>query len=757
MWFRKLKKTNNKSSFFAIYNNLYKNKIKKWNIDYFELYFLSYFIYKTQKKEIYKRHIDKNIWYISKDIERLIKFEEKDSKIIDYKKLSKNKKFLCSIFWNIYIKSIINIILILIIVISSYSWLIIYDKSKEIFSNIFTREKVDITNTNNKINNKDSEYDNDNNLENNENKNSNSWSLNDDNKENTNSWEINNTNSQSWELNKDSSWSYKETIINSKTGWIEELTWDYYVHTSLKDWKEIKETISWDTPIEDIFRKYTMKETKSPTTYLDHDDSFIKQNELYILKSTYKYVIKEIKRIYNKIIEYLFIKSFFWLIIVLILSIIFFRKFVRFFKNKILIFILTSSLIAISSLIINYDYLLLNIIFSIILVSNMLIFYLDLIAQKINVLKSSTYILTYYYTRNLIFWFILFLIIFLIWIFSLYIFNESFFLILNSHLNFDFHFEVFKENKSIYYIGLVFFMSSVLIRIIHLNLYSSIKSIYDKASDWDYDKERLRYLIKKWTPWGIYKFFIKNIRNIDKIKIFLQNFLYDNKIISYKHLEYLIDIAWNKYDKYTINNFWNRKWFFFPRSCLKNKLEFSSIKKERKTMYSWDWEYRIISYLDKWDESSYIRDINIKKSMKLWKIILNIYEDDISVKTLDNLYLNLYDLLEYDNLLLLKNVIKKLNVKELKFKNIYLYKWNEQIYQFKFISSRHLINIVWDFISRLSLNWNEIKLPKFVWKEFRENAELMFNIAFDKIKLKKKENINNTLVKNTKNNLLIWF
>lgn len=304
---------------------------------------------------------------------------------------------------------------------------------------------------------------------------------------------------------------------------------------------------------------------------------------------------------------------------------------------------------------------------------------------------------------------------------------------------------------------MILLSSIVFIKLLNDNIYYNIKKIFNNHMNIEEDFEELKILIEKWTDDEIHKYLIENEKNIIHIRRYLLYFLYTKEKINTEHIKYLINKS-KKYANIEDILFNEEIKLNYPKKYFSNKIN-NILYKKHKDDTLWQWEYKIISYLDKWDDNTHISKVNIKKSIKTWEIIMNIFEYDDWITNIENLSINIVELLKKENLSKFKHILKKLNSKQLRLKNIYLYRWNKFEKLIYFSTSKNLIKNIEQIIQKIELKWQKIRIPAFMKQDNNKNLELIFNIAFNKIEVIKKTDTKNDLdkIKHLKNNLLLWF
>lgn len=743
LFLKKIIKIKSSSSFLWVYNDLYEiRKSSNLKINLYELYILAFFLTRKYDNKYLWNFINKNVWFEISDLDKLLKFEKDYSEVIDYNKLSQDKYFLSNLFGWLIFKIITYFILSFFIFIIIIFLSLIFNSFNYVKTNFFDDNIINTTLSWSEDNNSFSSW-----SQENKNNKSNTWSEEDENKNDLE----NNKNTSSWvidDLNNTFTWS----------SWSLSDDWEiYYKHISIKDWKKVETIVKWNNPVDDLYKNNWLDPILNnyQKTESSSQISTTQTSQTELLKSTYRYVIRELKSMLINIYEYVFVNSFFWILIIIFLLLLSFIYLVRFFKDKIWIYLLITLILNTSLYVFFREYLFINLIFSILIFICLIIYLFDYLFKSVDVLNSKINLLIYYYSRNLLFWITLFIVIFLVSLFWLYLYDLSFFnkIILYLWLNIK---TLWIDSNYLFKIYIIIcFSFAILLVITHFNIYSNIRKIYNNSCKWNYSQNELKELIKSWNNDTIFRYFLKNASEIEKIRIFLLNYLYNDNNIRYDHLEYLIDLAWNNYTKFIKSSFSKTMQMYYSKNYFKQKLIYIKNIKFNKNNFWWVWEFKVISYLDKGDDYSYIKNVNVKKSIKMWMIILNVYEEDKTIRNIENLYIDLYELMKEKNLVIFKDIIRKIDSKELKIKYIFLNKWDKLVSSFKFISSKNLIKRISIFISKFKLRWKEVIVPKFVKEINNENLELIFNIAFDKITLWESSK-NKVKTRKVWNNLIIW-
>lgn len=703
-YFRSIKKID--SFFYIFYVDYLSEKQEKKEVNIYKVFILSKLVQnKNDLTSELLEILEENVWYEIQNIEKLIKYERNNSKIIDYDKLINNKLFLTKLFslkeWkklNLRIAFLVSFVI--------FTWLFfglsyLNNKTDNNISNnhIALNQNNDFSENNNKLS------------DNNQNK------ENDKKEENLNSAPEKKDNSLENNLDKEKNNEAKNNIQENKL--------DNLVNENNKDEIDSSDFVNFE---EVISQKEVKKEILEKTV--------IKKQ-----KNKYSYWFYEIMEIFLLALFWVFLLYYMYFVLM------------RFFNKKIPIYIILLIIINLSIYKFFPIYILWNVWFTFLIIIWTLIYLYDLHTKELDIAKVFK-IKMYYYLRTIVYSLLLSLTIFYSFIYLLYIFDFSIFNKINSSLWLSIDYRELRFYYSSVPLFVILYTSFIFLRLLHDYIFHNIKDIYNNKFDWIIDFKYLEKLIRKWKKEDIYDFISKNVENIEHIKKYLLNFLYEDWRISYEHINYLLN--YNKtHEKVQKSIFEDKKKICSWKKYFTYKMnKINCVEKLSNT--SWIWEYKVISYLDEGDDLSNISKINVKKTVKFWKIIVNVFEDDEWIISIDNLSINVINLFDKEHLNNFKCILNWVSKNKIKLRKILLYNWDNLESVLNYTSNKALLDKIENIVLKLEFEWKEINIPDFIDISNLENLELIFNLVFDKISLVKKD-INNKKIKKLQNNLLLWF
>ena len=707
--FFSISKKNNKKLkiYYSLFLNNKNNKNNKINKD--DL-FIKMLLINNENNilENNKDILEENIWYKIKDINKLINYEKYNSHIINYEKLKKNKNVL---------KNIVNIKKILITGIIILLSLILLP-----FQNNQQNNLIDNNIINTNIDKKENEIKSDILIE------SISWTivnsleqksintniideepftkLNQENLENINSL---------WNLSEINSGITTQNILNKNNS------------TNVdQDNLEKNKNLNTNTSVKQLIEK----------DFINQNKSFI-----YYLKET---ILKIKDNIFQNEIIKILITSIFIFILLSIISYLL----LKIFWKYIIFYWLILLIINISIFILYPKLLILNLLFLIITINWIIISIIDIITYKKLNYKEIKKIKKYFIFRNYYFIFYLTITIFLFILFLIYELDIKVFNLINNifHLtNNNTAFIIFIDKYIIWtyvYLSFIFFI------LIYTNLIKIIKWVFLKHLE----KDNLDYskLIKNSIEENLI-FFYKNKEKIEGFKFYLENFLFITSN-SKKYIKYILNEI--KIKNIKSNNFFeNKKDYIYPNNFITKLLNQIKI---RKYKLSGAWDYKVISYLDNGDKYSHISNINIKKSIKLNKTIINKYENDLWANHLEKVYIDMDNILEIKNLNQIKILLDRLKNNKLTIGKTYLCIDGKVIEIIHSTSYKKLLNYINILMSGKEFKWKKVIFPKFIIKKdhkFINKLEFIYNLVYNKIENNKSHKMNP--IHNSKNILHI--
>lgn len=411
--------------------------------------------------------------------------------------------------------------------------------------------------------------------------------------------------------------------------------------------------------------------------------------------------------------------------------------FLKIFWKYIVIYWIIVLIINIISFLIYPEELILNILFLLIILSWIIISLFDLVTYKKLNYKEKKKLKKYFIFRN--YYFIIYLTItfFLIIFFLVYQLDPNIYNLVNEKLNLTKEDSVSVLFLNKYLLWIYIYLSIIFFILIYTNLIKIVKWVFLKHLDNGIDYWKL---IKNTEKENLV-FFYKNKNKINEFKFYLENFLFINSNTK-NYIRYILSDEHNKNIK-SYNYFKNNKKYNYPKTFFINLINNIKIKKDK---FSGSWDYKVISYLDKWDEYSHISTVNIKKSIKLNEIIINKYENDIWSTYIDKVYVNINNILEAKNLNEIKILLEKLKEKKVTIKKLYLctnWKVNKVIHNTTY---QKLLNYLDILISNKTFIWKELIFPKFIIKndhKYIKKLEFIYNLVYNKIENNKLYKMNN--------------